>query len=322
MIDSAESEGNLFLSLHKWAHRQDENFTTDAFAHLLRRLISKEPSLAHAVLRKLTGDRFKLAEADCHQLKVILQRREDGNQPDIRINSGDIRIIIEVKVGAQLDWEQIQRYLIELKDSVCTRPCLGVLTRDCVLQKDRMDAVHSYARWQDVHEKLANKAIRDPITEYLTLQFLEFLTERRMTMEKVRSELKDGVTSLENLIVMLEEAVKKSGDNPKPEYWKEGCTGVWFGPRKQCCSNGSYWCGISHRNAGCLVFQVYGQRKSDSKLPDRWEWVAEGKQQEDVLRYKLPLTTGFFQGDAKDQWDKIDEFVSHRLKELRDGGIG
>src|SRR5882762_10226554 len=97
MIDSAESEGNLFLSLHKWAHRQDENFTTDAFAHLLRRLISKEPSLAHAVLRKLTGDRFKLAEADCHQLKVILQRREDGNQPDIRINSGDIRIILKSK---------------------------------------------------------------------------------------------------------------------------------------------------------------------------------------------------------------------------------
>jgi hypothetical protein len=38
-------ESNLLVVLHKWASQQGENFTTDAFVHLLRHLRDHEPNV-------------------------------------------------------------------------------------------------------------------------------------------------------------------------------------------------------------------------------------------------------------------------------------
>src|ERR1700722_11504787 len=96
-IDSREVRGNLLVALHKWARQQDENFTTEAFVHLLTDWVHAEPRAALAVLTKITADRVGLTEADCRQLEIRPQKRIDGNQPDIRIvRSGgqDFEIII------------------------------------------------------------------------------------------------------------------------------------------------------------------------------------------------------------------------------------
>ena len=47
-------DNNLLVNLHKWASKQDENFTTEAFVFLLNYLLDHEPEIAVNVLRKMT----------------------------------------------------------------------------------------------------------------------------------------------------------------------------------------------------------------------------------------------------------------------------
>lgn len=321
-------KNNLLLALHKWAEdrRQDENFTTEVFAYMLKHWIWAEPSFGRGVLSKLISDFLKLTDTDCSELDAITQRRVDGNQPDIRIETRDARdlqIIVEVKVREPVNWLQIKGYSDELRDSGCTRTCLVLLTRDLPFLEGHPEAalVGSYVRWHGVAEhirrELKGNRIGDPVSKYLADQLLEFLKARRITMEKVGSDLVGGVRSLENLIVMLEETIKKKSDKagwqPKTKYMEGGWSGVYFGP------NNSYWCGVSHDDGGSLVFQAYGRAKHTTNPIGGWEWIREGKREreEDVLRYKLRLNgDGFFEGNADAQYDQIDKFVSDRLREL------
>ena len=63
---------NLFLNLHRWAHRQDENFKTDSLAFLLRQAIAKEPRLAERLLDQLTGMSWE-RELSRHPVSVETQ---------------------------------------------------------------------------------------------------------------------------------------------------------------------------------------------------------------------------------------------------------
>ena len=54
----SSSPTNLLIQLRRWANRQDENFTTDAFVHLLNHLVTFQPSAAMRVLTHLTGNRI------------------------------------------------------------------------------------------------------------------------------------------------------------------------------------------------------------------------------------------------------------------------
>jgi hypothetical protein len=49
-----QTSQNLFVALHRWASGQDENFTIEAFAYLLRHLQTHEPSVVAKILRRLT----------------------------------------------------------------------------------------------------------------------------------------------------------------------------------------------------------------------------------------------------------------------------
>ena len=54
MPDPRRINNNLLLLLYRLAHRQQENFTTESFAHLLQQLIEREPAVAARVLDWLT----------------------------------------------------------------------------------------------------------------------------------------------------------------------------------------------------------------------------------------------------------------------------
>jgi hypothetical protein len=51
----ANGDDNLLLRLHRWASRQDENFTTECFAHLLQYLLKNQPAIAFRILDNLTN---------------------------------------------------------------------------------------------------------------------------------------------------------------------------------------------------------------------------------------------------------------------------
>jgi hypothetical protein len=51
----ASPVANLFLRLHKWAARQDENFLTESLAVVLEQLLALAPEVGTRLVARLTG---------------------------------------------------------------------------------------------------------------------------------------------------------------------------------------------------------------------------------------------------------------------------
>ncbi len=96
-------ENNLLVALHKWAIRQDENFFTDAFAHLLRHLCDESPELAVHLLSRLSNNCIKVTAECVKRVDIATQETTegDGKRPDMRICANDQLIYIEVEIGSR-----------------------------------------------------------------------------------------------------------------------------------------------------------------------------------------------------------------------------
>jgi hypothetical protein len=205
---SEPSNNNLLLDLHAYAHQQDENFTTKAFAHLLRHLLMNESKAAANFLKKLTGGWLRLGEDACTHVGVITQMRTPDGQPDIQITSSREMVIVEVKVDAPVRPGQIPNYKKILKDSRCVRTRLVLLTRfDSRLRpRDKPDfAVH----WYEVADWLAeaDKGLKEKTSKYLCQQFLVFMRGRGLTMDHVGKEFVPGIQAISSFRAMLELAL-------------------------------------------------------------------------------------------------------------------
>ncbi len=69
----AAFQSNLFVRLHKWAVRQDENFLTETFAYLLEYLIENEPEAACELVARLTGGIITLPPQQVRGLEIRTQ---------------------------------------------------------------------------------------------------------------------------------------------------------------------------------------------------------------------------------------------------------
>ena len=87
MVDQTN---NLLINLHRWAFRQDENYTTESFVHLLNYLLMDEPKIAIRILRKMTGDFLRLKIREVANVQIISQAITDSGRPDIEIYVGVI----------------------------------------------------------------------------------------------------------------------------------------------------------------------------------------------------------------------------------------
>ena len=109
--------GNLLLRLHRWASCQSENFTTEAFVHLLLHLIEFEPEIAVFILRKLTKQKLIVDTQTIKRVSINTQVTTEQGKPDIEIKTSDFLIYIEVKVDSCFGNKQISRYREELNKS-------------------------------------------------------------------------------------------------------------------------------------------------------------------------------------------------------------
>ena len=110
-----DQTNNLLINLHRWAFKQDENFTTESFVHLLNHLLTDEPKIAIRILRKLTDDFLRLKLADVTNVQIIAQPITDLGRPDIEISIGNYLVYIEVKVESEINENQLKRYRKVLK---------------------------------------------------------------------------------------------------------------------------------------------------------------------------------------------------------------
>jgi hypothetical protein len=78
---------NLLLRLHKWAWRQDENFLTEAFAHLLVHLLENEPEAGLGLLKALTGGVLDLPPIEARGVEVRTHVTSSEGTPDLELRS-------------------------------------------------------------------------------------------------------------------------------------------------------------------------------------------------------------------------------------------
>ena len=116
---------NLFLRLHKWAWRQDENFVTESLAVLLEQLLILAPDVGTRLVAKLTGGFIDVSPEGASTIEIRPQVETKEGRPDLEI-SAPLRLVwIEVKVESELRAGQLEGYRVLLARSRTSRRVLS-----------------------------------------------------------------------------------------------------------------------------------------------------------------------------------------------------
>ena len=113
----SQESNNLLLKLHRYSHRQNENFITESFVHLLVHLIESEPTIGKTLLDKLSSNKLQWSKEESKRISIQSQIKTDEGIPDIEVRSIDKLMYIEVKVESDFSHNQIKRYKNVLKKS-------------------------------------------------------------------------------------------------------------------------------------------------------------------------------------------------------------
>ncbi len=149
----ASAENNLLLRLHKWSWRQDENFLTEAFAHLLQHLLIHEPEAAVRVLKELTNGFPTLEAGEARSVEVRTQVFSAEGTPDLQLRTLNQVALLEVKSESDVNPEQLKRYRELLRRSGVPSTLI-LLTRYPVTPADPREHADFNVRWYQVAEWL------------------------------------------------------------------------------------------------------------------------------------------------------------------------
>src|SRR5438105_12670390 len=93
---------NLFLRLHKWASRQDENFLTESLAVVLEQLLVLAPAVGTRLVARLTGGFIDLSPEAASAIEVRTQVEAGQGRPDLEIRTPHRLVWLEVKAESEL----------------------------------------------------------------------------------------------------------------------------------------------------------------------------------------------------------------------------
>lgn len=192
---------NLPIQLFRWASHQEENFTTEALAHLLRHVATHSPDAAYSLLSQLGGDVLKdAAPGELRKLKIQTQRAwSPGGIPDMTIEGEDTLLLVEVKVGAKIDTEQLRSYMEILAHDSRSKKGLSLLATESA-PAETPKGIHQM-RWFDVADRLdqVRKEVDEghSVTTYLLDQLSTYLASRRLAIAAVRSQVSEGIRAFE-----------------------------------------------------------------------------------------------------------------------------
>src|SRR4051794_29456782 len=108
---------NVFLRLHKWAARQDENFLTESLAVVVEQLLVIAPAVGTRLVAKLTGGFIDLPAEDASAIEIRTQVEASSGRPDLEIRSPHRLAWIEMKAESKLRTGQLEGYRVLLRES-------------------------------------------------------------------------------------------------------------------------------------------------------------------------------------------------------------
>src|SRR3954467_14465622 len=106
----ASPANNLFLRLHKWAARQDENFLTESLAVVLEQLLVLAPAVGTRLVARLTGGFIDLPPEDASAIEIHTQVEASQGRPDLEIRTPHRLAWVEVKAESELRTGQLVGY--------------------------------------------------------------------------------------------------------------------------------------------------------------------------------------------------------------------
>jgi hypothetical protein len=207
---------NLFSSISKYAARQDENYLTEALVYVLGLILQKTPKKSPEILSNICGPDTDGWFQNPEEVNISTQLSVVEGRPDIVIKIGVDRVaFIEVKHDSSLGSDQLERYFEYLERSPFFEKRLVLLTRSKhSIQETTLDTkCFHHVSWYQISGWLSETEFNDDTVDYIVQQFLEFLAEKEMSMEKITWEYIDGVPAMKNLLNMLGTAIAEADPN-------------------------------------------------------------------------------------------------------------
>lgn len=217
---------NLFVRLHKWASRQDENFLTESLALVLEHLLALAPAVGTRLVARLTGGFLDLPATDAGSVELQTQIVLSHGRPDLEIRSPHRLVWIEVKAEADLRAGQLEGYREFLRTCGVEKTKLVLLTRYAEVFGPEVERPDLEVRWFEVADWLENDfaavEAAGEVPAFLVRQFLDFLGARGMTLTQVGKYMPEGLRALANLMNMLTEAAGACKTSPvkKAASWR------------------------------------------------------------------------------------------------------
>lgn len=204
---------NIFSTLSKYAFRQEENFLTESLVYILSLILERENVIGLSILAKLCGVRFATWLDNASTISITTQYSVDEGRPDIVIQVGPDKVVfIEVKHDSSLGQDQLERYYAHLENSSPQKKQLVLLTRSrhSVLETTLDQEQFHHVCWYEISGWLSEAEYQNETSQFLVQQFLDFLKEKEMSMEKITWEYIEGVPAMVNLANMLGTAITET----------------------------------------------------------------------------------------------------------------
>lgn len=216
----------FFGSLHRWAWRQDENFTTELLAAVLRAALSHEPSLALRLINWISSGQVVWSEPDLGRIEIRTQSWSLESIPDLRIATTNKCVLLECKIECPVSRAQLENHLAGLAAEHATEKGLVLLTRDAA-PLDEVPSGISKRRWHDLARTMAAECVADPAMDWIVREAVQFLREHGMAIDQVDSSLVSGLTALQRLLLMAEQVMTDLHLQPKTNRSprEHGCHG-------------------------------------------------------------------------------------------------
>ena len=252
---------NIFSTLAKYSLPQDENYLTEAFVFLINSLLVDEKAVGTRILNRLCVEDGEIVFTVGDDIAVSTQYATDLGTPDIKIFSPDKLVYVEVKDYSPVNATQLRRYKEVLKSSDCGFKRLILLTRYAVNYEEHKGIPDRQVCWFEVYNWLKSLEPQHAISAYLINAFNSFLEDKRMSIERVTWEYINGMSAFNNLINMIEAAIKDVGvpfyrNRPRAAVWDS--KGFWLEDKK-------YYCGIYYNAPLTLIFKAFNKKDLDTQ---------------------------------------------------------
>lgn len=203
---------NLLVPLHNLASSQDENFLTEVLAYMLNFFSMHEKKSAIRLMKFITGGIFQPSVEDLKRIDITTQIKTSEGCPDIKIETKDYLIYIEVKVDSDFGYDQLARYKKALSLSQKTTILITLTRYHHVLHKSDIPPDFGII-WNQLSDWLNELNLSKSVSRFLTNQFITLLKKRGVAMKEISWQLQDGIADLINLVDVISEALAASNIN-------------------------------------------------------------------------------------------------------------